>query len=294
MIKSMTGYGRGGFENQDYRVVVELKSVNHKYSDFSFRMSKSLAFAEDKIKGEVRKSLHRGKVEVLLSYENLGEKQVDIQVNTGMAVEYMTKLKELAVACGIDEKPGIEMISKQPDVIVANPVEENRESLLDAILGSTAEAAKNLHEMRIAEGRILAEDISGHLNCLKNIVKDMKPLADEIPEMYKNKLEDRIAYLLGKDAYVSEERIAAEVAIFADKVNVDEEITRLTSHIEQMENIIISDDEGVGKRLDFLTQEMNREANTIGSKANDLSLTNMVLEAKAEIEKIREQVQNIE
>ncbi len=294
MIKSMTGYGRGEFKNQDYRVVVELKTVNHKYSDFAFRMSKTLGFAEDKIKGAIRKTLHRGKVEVLLSYENMGEKQVDIQVNTSLAAEYMDKLGEMAKACGIPQAPGIELVAKQPDVIVANPVEENRESLLEAIIGSTAEATKQLDQMRTTEGQALAADISGHLGCLGDIVREMKPLADEVPKMYKNKLEERIAYLLDKDALLSSERIAAEVAIFADKANVDEEITRLKSHIDQMKDIISSDDEGVGKKLDFLTQEMNREANTIGSKASDLGLTNLVLKAKAEIEKIREQVQNVE
>ncbi len=294
MIKSMTGYGRGEFINQDYRVVVELKTVNHKYSDFAFRMSKSLGFAEDKIKGEIRKTVHRGKVEVLLSYEYLGEKQVNVQVNTALAAEYMAKLMELSKACGMDQIPGIDLIAKQPDVIVVIPMEENRNSLIEAILASTSEATTHLDEMRVVEGRALASDILGHLGSLKSIVYNMKPLADEVPRMYKNKLEERIAYLIDSDTIGFKDRIAGEVAIFADKANVDEEITRLNSHINQVERIISSNDESVGKRLDFLAQEMNREANTIGSKASDLSITNLVLEAKSEIEKIREQVQNIE
>ena len=185
--------------------------------------------------------------------------------------------------------------------MTAMPLEENQEELLSAITQATQEATKQLDEMRIREGRVLAEDLNLRAANLKKIVDEMMPIAEENPEIYREKLSERISKLLEKngigDTYLSEERLATEVAIFADKVNVDEELTRLKSHILQITNLTTTDssvDGSVGKKLDFLAQELNREANTIGSKSNNLELTNLVLKAKAEIEKIREQVQNIE
>lgn len=301
MIKSMTGYGRGEVKTQDYHILVELKSVNHKYNDFSFRMPKSFAFAEEQMRKTIRNKLHRGKVDVMMTVENLSDKEFEVRVNTKLAKEYIEKIESLCEVCNINDRPGIEMITKFPDVMTAMPLEDNQEALLEAIVEATENATKQLDEMRTKEGRVLADDLNFRAANLKKIVADMAPIAEEIPALYREKLSERIAKILDKtgisDTSLSEERIATEVAIFADKANVDEELTRLKSHILQITNLTKSDnstDGSVGKKLDFLAQELNREANTIGSKANSLDLTNLVLKAKAEIEKIREQVQNIE
>ncbi len=301
MIKSMTGYGRGEVKTQDYHILVELKSVNHKYNDFTFRMPKSFAFAEEQMRKTIRNKLHRGKVDVMMTVENLSDKEFEVRVNTKLAKEYIEKIESLCEACNINDRPGIEMITKFPDVMTAMPLEENQEELLSAITQATQEATKRLDDMRKKEGGVLAEDLNLRAANLKKIVDEMLPIAEETPSIYRERLSERINKLLEKngigDTYLSEERIATEVAIFADKVNVDEELTRLKSHILQITNLTKSDnsaDGSVGKKLDFLAQELNREANTIGSKSNNLELTNLVLKAKAEIEKIREQVQNIE
>ena len=301
MIKSMTGYGRGEIKTQDYHILVELKSVNHKYNDFTFRMPKHFAFAEDKMRKTIRQKLHRGKVDVMMTVDNLSDKEFEVRVNTKLAKEYVEKIATLCEACNIKEGPGIDLITKLPDVMTAMPLEENQEELLYAITQATQEATKQLDEMRIREGGVLAEDLNLRAANLKKIVDEMLPIAEETPSIYRERLSERINKLLEKsgigDTYLSEERIATEVAIFADKVNVDEELTRLKSHILQITNLTKSDnsaDGSVGKKLDFLAQELNREANTIGSKSNNLELTNLVLKAKSEIEKIREQVQNIE
>lgn len=301
MIKSMTGYGRGEVKTQDYHILVELKSVNHKYNDFTFRMPKSFAFAEEQMRKTIRNKLHRGKVDVMMTVENLSDKEFEVRVNTKLAKEYIEKIESLCEVCNINDRPGIEMITKFPDVMTAMPLEDNQEALLEAIVEATENATKQLDEMRTKEGRVLADDLNFRAANLKKIVADMAPIAEEIPALYREKLSERIAKILDKtgisDTSLSEERIATEVAIFADKANVDEELTRLKSHILQITNLTKSDnstDGSVGKKLDFLAQELNREANTIGSKANSLDLTNLVLKAKAEIEKIREQVQNIE
>lgn len=301
MIKSMTGYGRGEVKTQDYHILVELKSVNHKYNDFTFRMPKSFAFAEEQMRKTIRQKLHRGKVDVMMTVENLSDKEFEVRVNTKLAQEYIDKMELLCEACNIKERPGIDLITKLPDVMTAMPLEDNQDELLAAIIEATDAATKQLDEMRLKEGRVLADDLDLRAGNLKQIIDEMSPIAEEIPDIYKEKLSERINKILDKsgisDSYLSEERIATEVAIFADKANVDEELTRLKSHILQINNLTKTDNlkEGsVGKKLDFLAQELNREANTIGSKANSLELTNLVLKAKAEIEKIREQVQNIE
>lgn len=301
MIKSMTGYGRGEVKTQDYHILVELKSVNHKYNDFTFRMPKSFSFAEEQMRKTIRNKLHRGKVDVMMTVENLSDKEFEVRVNTKLAKEYIEKIESLCEACNINDRPGIEMITKFPDVMTAMPLEDNQEELLSAITQATQEATKRLDDMRKKEGGVLAEDLNLRAANLKKIVDEMLPIAEETPSIYRERLSERINKLLEKngigDTYLSEERIATEVAIFADKVNVDEELTRLKSHILQITNLTKSDnsaDGSVGKKLDFLAQELNREANTIGSKSNNLELTNLVLKAKAEIEKIREQVQNIE
>lgn len=301
MIKSMTGYGRGEVKTQDYHILVELKSVNHKYNDFTFRMPKSFAFAEEQMRKTIKRGLHRGKVDVMMTVENLSDKEFEVRVNTKLAQEYIKKMDILCEACNIEEKPGIDLIIKLPDVMTAMPLEDNQDELLAAIIEATDAATKQLDEMRLKEGRVLADDLDLRAGNLKQIIDEMVPLAEEIPYIYKEKLSERINKILDKggisDTYLSEERIATEVAIFADKANVDEELTRLKSHILQINNLTKADnlsDGSVGKKLDFLAQELNREANTIGSKANSLKLTNLVLKAKAEIEKLREQVQNIE
>ncbi|XVG95448.1 YicC/YloC family endoribonuclease [Eubacteriales bacterium KG127] len=294
MIKSMTGFGRGEYKNEKYSVVVELKAVNHKYTDFNFRIPRTFAFAEEDMKKEIKRILNRGKVEVQLSLENLKEETVNVTVNTKLASEYMKKLSSLSNACGLEEKPKLEMLAKLPEVIVVTPEKENRDEILEAILAATSDATKNLDKMRHIEGIALAEDILERQSALQSILEKMRPLAAYIPENYKIRLRDRIGQILDKDTNIPEDKIAMEVAIFADKASIDEELTRLASHLKQLKTLVSKESGSKGKKLDFLVQEMNREANTIGAKANDLQLTKLVLEGKAEIEKIREQIQNIE
>lgn len=196
MIKSMTGYGRGEIKTQDYHILVELKSVNHKYNDFTFRMPKNFAFAEDKMRKTIRQKLHRGKVDVMMTVDNLSDKEFEVRVNTKLAKEYVEKIATLCEACNIKEGPGIDLITKLPDVITAMPLEENQEDLLSAITQAIQEATKQLDEMRIREGRVLAEDLNLRAANLKKIVDEMMPIAEETPDIYRERLSERINKLL--------------------------------------------------------------------------------------------------
>ncbi|MDY5771301.1 MAG: YicC/YloC family endoribonuclease [Anaerovoracaceae bacterium] len=294
MIKSMTGFGRGEYTDGKRSITVEIKSVNHRYSDITVKMPRRYTFAEDKIKNTVKEKIRRGKVDVSIIVDNIAENDVNIRLNTMLAKQYYDNLTELRSEFDLSGDISLQFMASLPDVMKAIPDVEDEEEITNAILIPVAEAAANLEKMRAVEGEKLAEDLIAKGEHVKEILDRIEERAPQVVVDYTAKLKERIQELVGSAVQIPEDRILVEAAVFADKCAIDEEITRLNSHLIQLRNIIEKSSQPEGKKLDFLVQEMNREANTIGSKANDITITNYMLEIKSEIEKIREQVQNIE
>ena len=294
MIKSMTGFGRGEYTDGKRSIIAEIKSVNHRYSDITVKMPRRYTFAEDKIKNAVKDKIRRGKVDVSIIVENITENDVNIKLNTMLAKQYYDNLTELKSEFDLSGDISLQFLASLPDVMKAIPDVEDEEEITKSILIPVAEAAANLEKMRAVEGEKLAEDLIAKGEHVKEILDKIAERAPQVVVDYTAKLKERIQDLVGPSVQVPEDRILVEAAVFADKCAIDEEITRLNSHLIQLKTIIGEKEQPVGKKLDFLVQEMNREANTIGSKANDITITNYMLEIKSEIEKIREQVQNIE
>lgn len=294
MVKSMTGFGRSEYTDEKRVVTVEIKSVNHRYCDVSVRMPRRYSFAEEKIKSTVKQVIRRGKVEVSITVENTAADDVNIKLNTEIAKKYADSLNELKSVLGLDDPIRLEYIASMPDVLKAVPDVENEEEITSVLCAAAADAVKLHDEMRKIEGAKLSEDILMRGGIISDLVKEIEQRSPKTVTEYAEKLKARITEMIGGSIVATEERIMLEAAVFADKVNVTEETVRLASHIQQLERIISESSQPDGKKLDFLVQEMNREANTIGSKANDIEITNRVLAIKSEIEKIREQVQNIE
>ena len=294
MIKSMTGFGRGEYTDGKRSIIAEIKSVNHRYSDITVKMPRRYTFAEDKIKNAVKDKIRRGKVDVSIIVENITENDVNIKLNTMLAKQYYDNLTELRSEFDLSGDISLQFLASLPDVMKAIPDVEDEEEITKSILIPVAEAAANLEKMRAVEGEKLAEDLIAKGEHVKEILDKIAERAPQVVVDYTAKLKERIQDLIGSSVQVPEDRILVEAAVFADKCAIDEEITRLNSHLVQLKNIIEKSSQPDGKKLDFLVQEMNREANTIGSKANDITITNYMLEIKSDIEKIREQVQNIE
>lgn len=294
MIKSMTGFGRSEYTDGKRNIIVEIKSVNHRYSDISIKMPRRYGFAEDKVKTAVKERIRRGKVDVSIMVENITENDVNIKLNTMIAKQYYENLLELRREFSVEGDITLQYLAGLPDVMKAIPDVEDEEEITKAILIPVSEAAANLEKMRAIEGEKLAEDLIAKGRNIRTILDKIAERAPQVSMDYTAKLRERITELIGGSIEVPEDRILVEAAIFADKCAIDEEITRLGSHLIQLEDIITKSNQPDGKKLDFLVQEMNREANTIGSKANDITITGHMLEIKSEIEKIREQVQNIE
>jgi len=294
MIKSMTGFGRSEYSDGKRNIICEIRSVNHRYSDITVKMPRRYSFAEDRIKQTVKEKLVRGKVDVSINVENVTESDVVIKLNQLAAKQYFDNLSELKEQFGLTGDIDLSLMASMPDVLKAVPDVEDEEEITKAILIPVAEASANLEKMRAVEGQRLADDLISKGETIKGILDKIEVRSPLVVRDYMEKLRARITELLDGAAEVPEERILTEAAIFADKCAIDEEITRLNSHLVQLKTILTGSESTVGKKLDFLVQEMNREANTIGSKANDLEITNNMLNIKAEIEKIREQVQNIE
>lgn len=296
MVKSMTGYGRGEYIDEKKSITVEIKAVNHRYCDVYVKMPRRYSFAEERIKSDVRDTLKRGKIEVLVTVDSFGESENDIRLNEDVARKYYRALKALEETFELDQKGGVtlSMLAGMPDVIKAVPAEEDEEALLHSLGVATEIALQNIINMRAAEGERLAKDILMRADIIEEIKDKIKERAPEIGKEYADKFRERVNELLEGKLEVPEERVLVEAAVFADKANITEELVRLESHIQQLRNFFDTEEETVGKKIDFLIQEMNREANTIGSKSNDTEITSWMLDLKAEIEKIREQVQNIE
>ena len=291
MIKSMTGFGRGKYENDGRTYTVEIKSVNHKYSDISVKLPRFLNSIEDKIRKRIGEVISRGKVDVFISFENYSSKGTNIRINRELAKEYLSELKLLAEDADIKYDVNVIDITKFPEVLKIE--DEDIEDIISVeIMNALNEALDNFVEMRTQEGTKLVEDIEYRVHAVARKVEEIKGFSSTLVEEYITRLETRVKELM-KDKIVDETRLAQEIVIFSDKSSIEEELTRLDSHIGQFLRLI-KESSPVGKKLDFLVQEMNRETNTIGSKANSIEITNRVIDIKTEIENIREQIQNIE
>ncbi|MDI9493162.1 MAG: YicC/YloC family endoribonuclease [Bacillota bacterium] len=294
MIKSMTGFGRSEYCDGKRNIIVEVRAVNHRYSDINVKMPRRYSFAEERLKSIVREVARRGKIDLSIMVENLTEDDTTVKLNTVLAKQYYDNLKELQQNFSLTGDITLSLLAALPDVLKAVPDVEDDEEIFKSLSVPVREAVEKLDEMRTQEGEKLAEDILMRADMISAMAEKISERAPQVVQFYKDKLQERIADLLGSAAEVPEDRIALEAALFADKSNITEELVRLNSHICQLKQIISQSNQPDGRRLDFLVQEMNREANTIGSKANDIVITNYVVEIRSEIEKIREQVQNIE
>ncbi|SHE88864.1 YicC/YloC family endoribonuclease [Clostridium fallax] len=294
MIKSMTGFGRATTEEGKDRIyTLEIKSVNHRYLDINVRMPKSMISLEEKIRKSVSEKLNRGKVDIFLNYKNYGQCNTVAKINTELADSYMECLKTLENRYkDIKNDVSVSLIARFQDVITTEEKEENLDTIWGEISPLLDKALHKIIEMRETEGEKLKEDILEKCSKIEVWVDEIDKKSPLVVEAYKTKLQERISDLLD-NVEIDEQRIAMEVAIFADKAAIDEEVTRLKSHISQMRDTL-SLEEPIGRKLDFLIQEMNRESNTIASKSTDLNITNLVINIKNIIEKIREQIQNIE
>ena len=292
MIKSMTGFGRCEIAENSRKITVEMKSVNHRYLDVNLKMPKSLNFFESVIRSELKNYITRGKVDVFISYEDLSEHTSTVRYHKEVAEEYFRYLKQMAEDFGLDNDIRVSSLSKYPDVFTMEEAGVDEEELWKEIQKAVDGAAGMFVETRITEGEHLRDDLLEKLEGMLKLVSFISERSPQILEEYRNRLEEKVKELLG-DATVDESRLLTEVTLFADKVCVDEEVVRLKSHIETTKNTLLEGG-SIGRKLDFIAQEMNREANTILSKANDLEISNCAIELKTEIEKVREQIQNIE
>ena len=292
MLKSMTGFGRAQKEIDGYVISVEIKSVNHRYFEFSSRVPRQYGFLDEKLKSFVNSKVSRGKIECYVSIEALNTDTADVVVNHTLANAYVKALKEIAVTYNLKDDYGASTISRFPEVLVLRKSEDDEEKLWGYVKDVCSEAIDKFIDMRTVEGSKMKDDIYSRGQFILDCVSYIEERSPQTVKEYNDKLVERVHELLG-DVSLDESRILQEVAIYADKVAVAEETVRLRSHIEQL-NTFISSDEPVGRKMDFLVQEINREANTIGSKANDVDIARKVVDIKAEVEKIREQIQNIE
>ncbi len=291
MIKSMTGFGRAKLVKDLREYQVEMKSVNHKYSDINVKLPRSISYLEEDIRKIVLSKIKRGKVEVFITFDNYSDEGKNIIINKEIAKVYINNLKELADEENISSNIEVIEISKLPDVLTIKNV-ENEEKIKEEIVQAVTEATEKLVNMRKIEGEKIATDLLNRINNIDVIVKEISQLSTGLIEEYVVKLENRIKEIL-KTEQVDKTRLAQEVVIYSDKCSIEEELTRLNSHIAQFKDLLNSED-AIGKKLDFLIQEMNRETNTIGSKSVNLEITNKVIDIKTILEDIREQIQNIE
>ena len=292
MIKSMTGFGRCETVTDEYKISVEMKAVNHRYLDLSIKMPKKFNFFEAGIRNLLKHYIQRGKVDVFISYEDYTENKVSLKYNSALAAEYMDYFARMEAQFGIVNDVTVSALSKCPEVLTMEEVPEDEDQMWKLLSETIEEAAKKFVETRTAEGENLKADLLGKLEYMTSLVDFIEERSPKIVEEYRTKLEDKVKELLAT-ASIDEGRIATEVTIFADKICVDEETVRLRSHIENTRAELTAGG-SIGRKLDFIAQEMNREANTILSKANDLEITDKAIALKTEIEKVREQIQNIE
>lgn len=292
MVKSMTGFGRCELHSESCHICVEMKSVNHRYLDLSIKMPRKLNSFETAIRNLLKKKIQRGKVDMFITYEEYADSKVKVRYNQVLAQEYMDCLSEIQRQFGVENRVTALDIARFPEVITTESVEEDEEELWNTLEGVVERACNQFVASRVSEGEQLKQDLIGKLERMEELVGEVEERNPQIIEAFRIKLQARVSELLEKEE-MDDARIAAEVTLYADKVCVDEEIVRLKSHIIHTREKLIEGG-AVGRNLDFIVQEMNREANTILSKANDLILADTAIGIKTEIEKIREQIQNIE
>ena len=293
MIRSMTGFGHGEVSNdKNQKVTVEMKSVNHRYCDISLKLPKKLAMFEANIRNIMKEYASRGKIDIYVSYEDLSETAVSLHYNQAMAEEYMQVFKKMQEDFNIETKITAEALAKYPEVVTIEEVQQDEEVLWELLEAALRQAAEKFVETRTIEGANLKRDLLGKLDQMAADVAFIEERSPQSIAEYRSKLEEKVKEFL-EDSTIEENRIAAEVTLYADKIAVDEEIVRLQSHISSMTDVLESD-ESIGRKLDFMAQEMNREANTILSKSSDVDLADHAIELKTNVEKVREQIQNIE
>lgn len=292
MVKSMTGFGRAVKELDGYNITVEIKSVNHRYFEFFSRCPRQYGFLEEKIKSYINSRVARGKVECYITIEALNTEACDVAVNHTLASAYIKALDEISETYGLNKDFGSMAVSRFQDVLVVRKNEEDEEKIWSLVKSVADEALDKFIEMRTVEGKKMYEDVYSRSQFILDTVSYIEERSPQTVKEYNDKLVDRVHELIG-DVSLDEARIIQEVAIYADKVAVAEETVRLRSHIDQL-RLFLESDEAIGRKMDFLVQEINRETNTIGSKCSDVEIAKKVVDMKAEIEKIREQIQNIE
>lgn len=292
MIKSMTGYGHYEYQNEEIRMSIEIKTVNHRYCDVYIRLPRQLSCFEDKVRSLITSRVSRGKIDVFINWENIGEGKKEVILDEGLARAYYEAMGKIAQNLGLREDISSSSLARFPEILRVEKKEEDSEAIWLVLETAVNEAVSNLLSMREAEGEKLKNSLLDICEAIEDYRRKILVRAPQVVSEYKEKLSARIRELMENNT-IDEMRIAMEVALFADKASINEELVRLRSHLDQFGQII-SLDGPIGKKLDFLLQEMNREVNTIGSKANNLEITRNVVELKSEIEKLREQIQNIE
>ncbi|HJD25179.1 MAG TPA: YicC family protein [Candidatus Blautia intestinipullorum] len=292
MIKSMTGFGHAEAVTKERKITVELKSVNHRYLDLSIKMPRKLNVFEGQIRNLMKHYMQRGKVDVFITYEDYTAGSVSVKYNREIAAEYLKYLKQMEEEFSLENDMKVSALSRYPEVLTMEEQSINEEETWNSLEGPLNEACRKFVKTREREGENLKNDLLAKLDGLENMVIKVQQRSPEVVKAYREKLEAKVHELL-EDAQIDESRIAAEVILFSDKICNDEETVRLLSHIRGMKKILM-EKEGIGRKLDFMAQEMNREANTILSKSSDLEVSDIAIDLKTEIEKIREQIQNIE
>ncbi|WP_313563322.1 YicC/YloC family endoribonuclease [Ruminiclostridium cellobioparum] len=293
MVRSMTGFGRGNYNESGKEFTVEIKSVNHRYIDFYIKLPRQIAYLEERVREVVSKSIFRGKVDIFISFEDRSEDSKNVMLDEALAGAYIQAVESLKDKYGLKDDISVSLVSRFPDVLRIEKTEDDEEQLWGILYKALEAAVDSLVQMREKEGNELRMSLLQKADYMENIISQITNRSPEVVIEYKQKLENRIKELLNQQT-VDENRLAMEVAIFADRCGIDEELVRLGSHLLQLRDILSIKKQPVGRKLDFLVQEINREINTIGSKSNDIVITKNVLELKSETEKIREQIQNIE
>lgn len=292
MIQSMTGFGRGEAANEKYKVTIEMKSVNHRYLDLSVRLPRKLNFYEPAIRNQVKEFAKRGKIDIFVSIEQLQENAESIQYNPQIAAAYLSGISQMADEFSIDGTIQAYQLARFPDVFTKAEEDDNEEEWIPIVTQALRDACEKFAESRRIEGEKLAKDLSDKLDHISDLVDKIETRSPQIVEEYRKKITEKVEQLLG-DTQIDENLLATEIVMFSDKICVDKEMVRLRTHVEHVKETLAVG-ENIGRKLDFLIQEMNREANTTLSKANDSEVSEYGIDLKTEIEKIREQIQNIE
>ena len=292
MVRSMTGFGRCSLSVEGRELTVELKSVNHRFLDVAFRMTRSLSFLEDDVRRILSAALSRGHVDVYAYYRNMRSDSKTVSVDKALLGAYLNAASDIVREFSLDQDMTVSRVLRLPDIVTVTEAEEDNDALREIMTAAVTNAVNELIAMRVREGERISADLISRLDTLSSIRDRIAEKAPTVVEDYRERLNARIESLLS-EVEIDRARLATEIALFADRANIDEELVRLSSHFTAM-RALLTGDEPAGRKLDFLVQEMNREFNTIGSKANDKTIASLVIDGKAELEKLREQVQNLE